>query len=284
MTPRTVILVDAENVLAAEASQDVRLENLIAALSAATITPECRRTSDTGHRRPLTAKQSPALGGQDRRRPSSTGLARNAQLREVRRDFRVLVSPPCRTNATYRGSRTRAIPCRTSDSSALSTDIPNFCSSALRRATNASTADSMVAGTALMPMGHFPVYQVLLRGPTKIEYLFLDRSQDPLPPLEPSGDTLPAINTHFWDWIWWLATKSSVGRNDLVAENLPQLHAHLLRPMGVAIAPESIDAAIEAFVARRDALERDYGVSVPRPLEDEVRRGISRIEHGISSA
>lgn len=83
----------------------------------------------------------------------------------------------------------------------------------------------------------------------------------------------------FWDWIWWLATKASVGCDDLVAEHLPRLDAHLLRPMGVATMPMSIGAAIELFVARRDALEREYGVSVPRALEDAVRRGIRRIDH-----
>jgi hypothetical protein len=46
------------------------------------------------------------------------------------------------------------------------------------------------------PMGHFPVYQVLLRGPIKIEYLFLDRSQDPTPSRTPSLKATAAINTH----------------------------------------------------------------------------------------
>jgi hypothetical protein len=127
------------------------------------------------------------------------------------------------------------------------------------------------------PLGHFPVYQVLVRGPTKIEYLFLDHEQQPMPPLIPSETTLAAINTHFWDWIWWLATKASIGRDDLVSEHLPQLHEQLLRPLGVETVPASIDAAIDAFLARRNALERRYAVSVPRALEDEVRRGIRRI-------
>jgi hypothetical protein len=127
------------------------------------------------------------------------------------------------------------------------------------------------------PMGHFPVYQVLLRGPTKVEYLFLEHSQDAMPPVNPSKETLFAINTHFWDWIWWLATKATVGRQDLVAEHLTQLYGHLLRPMGVETVPESIGAAIRAFLARRDELERHCGLSVPRALEDEVRRGIRRI-------
>ena len=129
------------------------------------------------------------------------------------------------------------------------------------------------------PLGHFPVYQVLLRGPTKVEYLFLDVVQDARPPTRPSAETLVAINTHFWDWMRWLITKASAGRQDLVAEHMPQLYAHLLQPMGIAAAPVSIDEAIAAFVARRDALEHAYSVYLPRALEDEVLDGKRRVSH-----
>jgi predicted nucleotidyltransferase len=124
------------------------------------------------------------------------------------------------------------------------------------------------------PMGHFPVYQVLLRGPTKVEYLFLDETQDAMPTPVPGPDTLATINTHFWDWTWWIATKAAAGRDDLVAEHLAQLHGHLLRPLGIESVPRDIDESIAAFVARRDALEREYGVSVPRAAEDEIRAWI----------
>jgi hypothetical protein len=127
------------------------------------------------------------------------------------------------------------------------------------------------------PMGHFPVYQVLLPGPTKIEYLFLDESQEPLPALEPSRETLAPINTHFWDWIWWITTKASIGRSDLVAEHLAQLHAHLLRPLGIDAAPVSIQSAVDVFMTRRNALEEQFGVTLDRAQEHEVRRGISRV-------
>ena len=132
-------------------------------------------------------------------------------------------------------------------------------------------------GAQWEPMGHFPVFQVLLRGPTKVEYLFLDRSQEPMPAPEPGRKTLASIDTHFWDWIWWIATKASVGRDDLVAEHLPRLFKHLLRPMGLTEAPGDIDAAITAFVGRRDQLEREYGFTVSRALEDEVRGGVRRL-------
>jgi hypothetical protein len=127
------------------------------------------------------------------------------------------------------------------------------------------------------PLGHFPVYQVFLRGPIKVEYLFLNEAQDAVPPLRPSPETLGAINTHFWDWTWWLITKAAAGRNDLVADHLAQLHAHLLAPLGVAVPPDTIDAAIGAFVDRRDALEREYGISIPRDLENEVLAGKARV-------
>ncbi|GAA1502227.1 hypothetical protein GCM10009740_38620 [Terrabacter terrae] len=127
------------------------------------------------------------------------------------------------------------------------------------------------------PMGHFPVYQVLLHGLTKIEYLFLSESQQPVPAREPTAESLASINTHFWDWIWWIATKGAINRTDLVAEHLTQLHDHLLRPMGIEPVPLSVDAAIGAFASRRDALERQFGVEVDRALEDEVRRGVERV-------
>jgi len=132
-------------------------------------------------------------------------------------------------------------------------------------------------GAQWEPMGHFPVYQVLLRGPTKVEYLFLDHSQAAMPAREPGPKTLAPIDTHFWDWIWWIATKASAGREDLVGEHLPQLFEHLLRPMGLTEAPGDIDAAITAFIGRRDELERKYGIRVSRALEDEVRTGVRRL-------
>jgi hypothetical protein len=105
----------------------------------------------------------------------------------------------------------------------------------------------------------------------------LDRSQEPMPAPEPGKKTLASIDTHFWDWIWWIATKASVGRDELVAEHLPRLFKHLLRPMGLTEAPGDIGAAITAFVGRRDQLEREHGVTVSRVLEDEVRGGVRRL-------
>jgi hypothetical protein len=186
----------------------------------------------------------------------------------------LLAGHPAVKSVEFAGSRSRGtheqlsdwdFAVETSDFDALARDLP------------ALVAPLDPLGQQWEPMGHFPVYQVFLRGPTKIEYLFLDRTQDPLPPQEPSSETLPAINTHFWDWIWWLATKASIGRSDLVAEHMPQLYTQLLRPMGISAVPESIESAVEVFVARRNALEEELGISVDRALESEVRLGIDRV-------
>jgi hypothetical protein len=186
----------------------------------------------------------------------------------------LLAGHPAVKSVEFAGSRSRGtheqlsdwdFAVETSDFHALARDLP------------ALVAPLHPLGQQWEPMGHFPVYQVLLRGPVKIEYLFLGQSQDPMPPREPRRDTLPAINTHFWDWIWWLTTKAAIGRRDLVAEHMPQLYAQLLRPMGINAVPASIDSAVEVFVAGRNALEEEFGISVDRALENEVRHGIDRV-------
>jgi hypothetical protein len=188
--------------------------------------------------------------------------------------IRLVAAHPAVTSVEFAGSRSRGTYHELSDwdfaveawdFGAVAHDMPEL------------VAPLEPLGQQWEPLGHFPAYQVLLRGPTKIEYLFLNEVQDAMPPMRPSPETLDAINTHFWDWTWWLMTKASAGRDDLVAEHLPQLYAHLLQPIGIALPPDSIDAAIAAFVDRRDALERDYGISLARDLENEVLDGKRRM-------
>jgi hypothetical protein len=186
----------------------------------------------------------------------------------------LIAGHPAVKSVKFAGSRSRGTHEQLSDWD-FAVETSNF--EALAQDLPALVAPLDPLGQQWEPLGHFPVYQVLLRGPTKIEYLFLDRSQKPLPPLAPGPDTLAAINTHFWDWIWWLTTKASIGRTDLVAEHMPQLYTQLLEPMGISAVPETIESAVEAFVARRNALEQEFSVSVDRALESEVRQGIARV-------
>jgi hypothetical protein len=196
----------------------------------------------------------------------------------VRRASRLVAAHPSVTGVEFAGSRSRGthhelsdwdFAIETSDFGAVAQDMP------------ALVAALEPLGEQWEPLGHFPAYQVLARGPTKIEYLFLGQVQDAKPPVRPAPESLGAINTHFWDWIWWLVTKDAAGRDDLVAEHMPQLYAHLLRPMGITAPPDSIDAAIAAFVGRRDELEHEYGISLPRALETEVLAGKGRVHRPI---
>ena len=132
-------------------------------------------------------------------------------------------------------------------------------------------------GAQWEPLGHFPVYALMLRGPTVVEYLFLDHSQTARTPVKPSKETLPAIHAHFWAWIWWLATKASVGRDDLIGQHCSKLYRHMLEPMGANAVPDSIESAIASFLIRRSEFEREYSLELSRPLESEVRRGIRRL-------
>jgi len=206
------------------------------------------------------------------------GRAANEKIRRVEDLMTLAVSlvakHPAVDGVELAGSRSRGtheelsdwdFAVTTSDFAAVAADMPYL------------VAPLAPLGAQWEPMGHFPVYQVLLPGPTKVEYLFLDYSQEAAPPVTPSPATLFAIDNHFWDWIWWISTKASIGRDDLVAEHLRQLDEHLLRPMGAEAGPATIDAAIAEFLRRRDVLERAYHISVPRALETEVRAGIRRI-------
>jgi hypothetical protein len=192
----------------------------------------------------------------------------------VRVGCALVAGHPAVSGVELAGSRSRGTHADESDwdFAVTTTDFPSVA-----RDLPALVAPLEPFGAQWEPMGHFPVYQLLLRGPTKVEYLFLDHSQAPAPAPVPGPDTLVAIDNHFWDWIWWIATKASIGREDLVAEHLPQLFEHLLRPVGLTEVPDGIDAAIAAFVSRRDQLEREYGITVRRALEHEVRAGVHRL-------
>jgi hypothetical protein len=172
------------------------------------------------------------------------------------------------------GSRARAthddlsdwdIAVRTSDFNSIARDLPTL------------VEPLAPLGAQWEPLGHFPVYALMLRGPTVVEYLFLEQSQSARTPVRPSRESLPDINAHFWAWMWWLATKASVGRADLVEPHWPRLYSHMLEPMGASTSPVSIETAIHAFLGLRAKLERAYGLEVPRALESEVRDGIRRL-------
>ena len=121
----------------------------------------------------------------------------------------------------------------------------------------------------------YPCYMLMLSGPVKVDLIFPGEPYESLPPWAVSGDTLDAIDQHFWDWILWLASKREKGKNELVRRELEKMSAHLLRPLGAEAVPDSIDAALEDYRMARDEREREFGVQISRRREREVQPAIS---------
>ena len=117
-------------------------------------------------------------------------------------------------------------------------------------------------------------YMLMLRGPIKIDLLFLDRPNETKPSWKVSVETLQGIDAHFWDWVLWLGGKLAVGQQNRVEHGFQALYDHILRPLGVDRIPEGVESAIDAYSKAREEAEKRLGVAVARELEREVRMGL----------
>jgi hypothetical protein len=72
-----------------------------------------------------------------------------------------------------------------------------------------------------------------------------------------SRETLPAIDTHFWNWTLWLKGKALQGRDTLVGGELVKMHRYLLEPLGCDRAPATIREATSLYIDARGKAERD---------------------------
>jgi hypothetical protein len=120
------------------------------------------------------------------------------------------------------------------------------------------------------PLGEHPTYMLMLRGPTKIDFIFSGEPMRARPPWRVTAETLVPLDEHFWDWILWLTAKRAGGRAELVSDQLVKMHGFLLRPLGVETVPATIEEAADRYVAALDVAERRFGISVPRVIRDEV--------------
>ena len=90
------------------------------------------------------------------------------------------------------------------------------------------------------------------------------------PPWEPSAETLPGIDLHFWDWVLWLASKEAAGKEEQVERELAKLHDHLLGRLGAPRPPRSVADAVDLYRAARARGERKYGLTVSRSVEEAI--------------
>src|SRR4029453_18578034 len=96
----------------------------------------------------------------------------------------VLAGHPAVKSVEFAGSRSRGTHEQLSD---WDFAVATSGFDALARDLPALVAPLDPLGQQWEPMGHFPVYQVFLRGPTKIEYLFLIARRIPCRRWRPVG-------------------------------------------------------------------------------------------------
>jgi len=120
---------------------------------------------------------------------------------------------------------------------------------------------------------------MILAGPVKVDLIF-DQQHPIEPPWLVNAATLAAIDDHFWDWVFWLASKRLAGRNDVVTAELVKLHAYLLVPLGVATVPDSIDEAVAGYRAARDGWEKRLRQRVPRTAQTAVLPSMRQLPAG----
>jgi predicted nucleotidyltransferase len=175
-----------------------------------------------------------------------------------------------RSNATLVGSRATGTPVplsdwdfvvRADDLHAVATDLPTL----------AADLEPLAAQWDRLGPPEYSCYMLMLPGPAKVD-LIVHVPHELEPRWEVTGATLDGIDRHFWDWTLWLASKRQRGETALVAEQLELMSEHLLRPLGVAEVPGSIEEAVAAYRGARDRREAQFGVAVSRRLEREVLR------------
>ena len=111
---------------------------------------------------------------------------------------------------------------------------------------------------------------LMLRGPVKVDLIFVDEPHTGESPWQPSRDNLAGIDAHFWDWMLWLKGKEAAGDANLVAAELEKAFGHLLAPLGVRQPPSSIPEALASYLEARANAEQRFGQRVSRELEAEV--------------
>jgi hypothetical protein len=120
----------------------------------------------------------------------------------------------------------------------------------------------------LMPLGQFwdPLaaewcYILMMRGPFGVDLIF-DEGHELEPPWVVTDETLPTIDTHFWNWIWWLSTKDRRGKTERVAEELGRVQWFLLGPLGNTRVPSGVADAVACYIAERGVPEGALALDV----------------------
>jgi predicted nucleotidyltransferase len=129
------------------------------------------------------------------------------------------------------------------------------------------------------PLAEEAGYMVVLDGPTKVDVFPTGGRRRIQPPWVVSAETLAQIDGHFWDWTLWLGGKTLRGERELVASELIKMHGFLLEPMGVAVAPRTLDEARAVYLRARASAMDALGMFVDPELGRRVSNALRR--HGV---
>ncbi len=116
----------------------------------------------------------------------------------------------------------------------------------------------------------------MLRGGVVVNLLFTGIPHVADSPWEPSAETLQDIDTHFWDWSFWLAGKRLKGEDALLASELRKMFAFLLSPIGCPVPPATLEEACTSYTTARAELANRFGVTIDETLERETRTTLGR--------
>ncbi len=126
------------------------------------------------------------------------------------------------------------------------------------------------------PLSEEAAYMVVMDGPTKVDVFPLGARRHVQPPWRLDADSLPGIDAHFWDWTLWLGGKSLRGEWGLVADELAKMYRFLLAPVGVALAPASLEEAVASYLRARQQAVDSLGVVVRGELGRQVSEALRR--------
>ncbi len=131
------------------------------------------------------------------------------------------------------------------------------------------------------PLSRHAVYMMILRGPVKIDLIF-DRPQQRKPAWTASDGTLAMINSHFWDWILWIAGKEASGKEGVSVKEFQKMYDYLLAPLGCTRTPGSVEEAVKCYLAAFQKQKSLLHLDISPALETEVIKGLKKMGFELS--
>lgn len=126
------------------------------------------------------------------------------------------------------------------------------------------------------PLSRHRIFMLILKGPVKIDIIF-DLPHELESPWKVNKDSLVDIDRHFWDWIYWIASKKIRGKEDLVKNQLEKMHDFLLVPLGCLKCPDAVEDAEKKYTMLMQRQLDTFSMDLDYSLKNEVINGLKRM-------